>query len=447
MEDSMNRTLVLTAALSVATPLTAQTTIAFDDFDGNSTFDSFLITPDNSSNSGFNGAPGVFPNSNFDVFGITTRDVLRDFADDSATTFPPDSFGIIKSTKLDSFLGAADVQNNDNPSGLGFVDWTADVTGFENLQVSVDMAAIGNFDGDDKIELFASFDGGATDQLLFSALQNDEVFYEIQMEGGTTYDRYFTAFYDGDEWDALINSGQPSVVVDGSTISYLDIDDGTTNGDTAANDGFVPVESLNGVIEERAYNEVNSNGDFNNFQELPYIDPLLVTTAADPTGIQLNNDFQTITADIVGTGEDLLLTLIVENNGSQEVIAFDNVFLTGDEVIVNPGLTGDYDDNDEVGAGDLALVLANWGALVADGVAPDDNWKNAEDVTANDIGADELALVLANWGNEAEVAASLAAISAATGLSENQVLAMVPEPTSLALLGLTLPLVARRRRA
>lgn len=451
----MKRFLGAAAMLGMTSPLAAQTTLGFDDFDGGITFDSFFISPDNSGNLGFGDTPGVFPSSNFDVFGITNRNVLFDFADDSAGTFAGDSFGIAGVNKTDNFLGAADVLNPNNPSGIGFVDWTADISGFENLQVSIDMAALGNFDGDDSIQLFASFDNGVTDQLILDVVHDPGVFYEITMEGGTTYQTFFNSFFNGDdEWQALIDDGGPSVVVtdnfgNQSTISYRADDDGTTNGDTTANDGFIPVERLDPVtgatvfVEERAYNEVNSFGDFDNVEIDAYLEPLVVTTTSDPSGTTLNNDFQTITADIAGTGEDLLLTLIIESNGSQEVIALDNVLLTGDP-ITSTFLTGDLNGDNIVESEDLGLVLFFWGTSVADGQSPGLDWVNVDGVTFPFIDSDELGLVLNNWGNTAEILSQMNEITLTTGLSEGQVLALIPEPASLMLLGLGLPLFVRR---
>jgi T5SS/PEP-CTERM-associated repeat protein len=110
-------------------------------------------------------------------------------------------------------------------------------------------------------------------------------------------------------------------------------------------------------------------------------------------------------------------------------------------------LTGDFDGNGSVGAGDLALVLANWGAAVAEGQAPDPNWANPAAVTASNIGADELALVLSQWGNSSPIESSLAQITEVTGLTEAQTRALVPEPSAGAIvLSLAGGLGFRRRR-
>ena len=108
-------------------------------------------------------------------------------------------------------------------------------------------------------------------------------------------------------------------------------------------------------------------------------------------------------------------------------------------------LLGDYDDDGTVGTGDLNLVLAFWGDVVADGEAPDASWINADSVTASIIGQDELALVLQNWGNASPLAAELAGIVDATGLSEAEVRDLIPEPSTAVLaIGLGGMLLMRR---
>ena len=111
-------------------------------------------------------------------------------------------------------------------------------------------------------------------------------------------------------------------------------------------------------------------------------------------------------------------------------------------------LAGDYDASGLVGQGDLTLVLQNWGAAASNGQAPAGAtaWLNAQDVTAPVIGQDELAMVLQNWGNTAAIVAELANITSATGLSQGQVLELVPEPASAMMLMLGLGLLRRRRR-
>lgn len=135
--------------------------------------------------------------------------------------------------------------------------------------------------------------------------------------------------------------------------------------------------------------------------------------------------------------------------------AFD--FLVFDEASGTLGLTfdpdvialldGDFNNDGLVGQDDLQLVLDYWGDDVTDGESVDAAWVNAAGVTAPIIGQDELAIVLQNWGNASTITSELGSITAATGLSPDEVLALIPEPNTLALLSGMLTLWLMRRRA
>ena len=80
--------------------------------------------------------------------------------------------------------------------------------------------------------------------------------------------------------------------------------------------------------------------------------------------------------------------------------------------VVNGDIPGDYDDDGAVAAGDLNLVLFNWGE---DGAGLPAEWINER--PEGNVGVDELNPVLFNWGNMASAAS-------------------VPEPTAIVLLAL-----------
>ena len=188
-------TVVGLATVTMATPAFAADYIV-DDFDGgaSSRVTSSSVSPDNSGNTGFGGAPGVFPSSNLDVFGRTNRAVGFDFADDSATglgnpgEFDGDDFGIVPYTGpgghdgSDHFFGTNDVDNNDNPNGGGTATWTMDITNLEDLSFSVDLSAMGNYESGDNTHSFSySIDGGPS-QTLVSIDANDSASFTYQME-------------------------------------------------------------------------------------------------------------------------------------------------------------------------------------------------------------------------------------------------------------------------
>lgn len=110
-------------------------------------------------------------------------------------------------------------------------------------------------------------------------------------------------------------------------------------------------------------------------------------------------------------------------------------------------LVGDFDGDGEVGQGDLNLVLDFWGDAAVAGVSPDSAWLDPTDITGTLIGQDELAIVLKNWGNTAALASRLDEIAAATGLGEDDIRGLIPEPGTAALMLVVLPMWLRRRRA
>ena len=137
--------------------------------------------------------PGAFPNSLFDVFGITQRGSVNfDFQDDSLSIFPGDVFGIIPEGKTDSFLAFADLTNPDNPDGIVTVVWTFDVSSQSDLGFSFDIAAMGDFEGPERtggngiadvLTLTASVDGGTP--TIVRATGEDDAPFSYTLEGGT----------------------------------------------------------------------------------------------------------------------------------------------------------------------------------------------------------------------------------------------------------------------
>ncbi|MEM9304600.1 MAG: ExeM/NucH family extracellular endonuclease [Pseudomonadota bacterium] len=130
--------------------------IAFDLVNsGSMNLTSFTASPDNTATN------GAFPSSALDVFGITDRTVNTDFADDSASS--GDNLGLIGAGDTDTFFGVEDLDNSDNPGGTGTGVWTFDVSGFVDLELSIDVAAMGDFEaGDNSHTISYTMDGGSS---------------------------------------------------------------------------------------------------------------------------------------------------------------------------------------------------------------------------------------------------------------------------------------------
>jgi len=402
MRKNLILALFTAAAVTLLAPQSFAVDLGVDDFSetlsGSEIYTSRVITPDNLDPGGtvfcFGGAPGCFPSSPFDLFGITNRDVLFDVADDSNSTFLPDSFGIVAFDYPDGdFFAVEDLENDDNPGGTGTATWTFDVSGHNNLSMSLDLAAIGNFDTGDDFKITAVIDGG-TPQVLYD-IQHTKKFYDVTMAGGTTYDTYFTDFYDGDEFDAFcpLGPGVGNCTPGTYNVGGVDVDLDFHSRDFDL-DGLVEEATLNDpALGVRAYEVTNVNGTFDEQQLEGYADPLAVNAvggdangdglvngadflilqrnpdrAAElllwdinfgtvgPAPVQLNNDFQTIAVPITDTGSVLTLTYEAAQNGGKEVFTMDNLLITGD--VFPLGGVGAVPEPTSVTLFGLGLVLA-----------------------------------------------------------------------------------------
>ena len=139
--------------------------IAKDDFDSTLNRNSFFQSP----------LPGAFasPADGFETYQVGVSGTIpNDLIDESLDGNPGDDHGVIDtSSKADAWFGVADVNNNDNPGGTATATWEFDVTGATDLQVSIDMGAMGNFEaGDDLYDWTYAFDGGSALALFTSSV-------------------------------------------------------------------------------------------------------------------------------------------------------------------------------------------------------------------------------------------------------------------------------------
>ncbi|MEM7610593.1 MAG: endonuclease/exonuclease/phosphatase family protein [Pseudomonadota bacterium] len=105
--------------------------------------------------------------------------------DDSLLTFPSDSLGIIDDLNIEEFFAATDTQNADNDGPVS-ATWTFDVTGATQLGLSIDMAAMGDFETNDTFTWSYAVDGGAT-QTAFSGVVNDAIDNTYVLAGGGAF--------------------------------------------------------------------------------------------------------------------------------------------------------------------------------------------------------------------------------------------------------------------
>ncbi|MEO0669531.1 MAG: ExeM/NucH family extracellular endonuclease [Pseudomonadota bacterium] len=103
--------------------------------------------------------------------------------DDSAGSFPADVLGIIdSSSNTDVFFGVTDTVNT-STSGAVSATWSFDVAGEESLSLSVDVGAMGDFEGSDTFVLTYNIDGGP-DEVLFDFVVDDAASLDYTLAGG-----------------------------------------------------------------------------------------------------------------------------------------------------------------------------------------------------------------------------------------------------------------------
>lgn len=122
----------------------------------------------------------IEPGDGFQPFSRLIQPELIPFSllDDTCSVFPTDSQGIVDENKLDFWFGVCDLTNAENPAGTGTVTLTFDVSGFDNLSVSIDMAAMGDFEAGGTNPDFYNFtyqlDSG-TETPLFTTAVNEDI--------------------------------------------------------------------------------------------------------------------------------------------------------------------------------------------------------------------------------------------------------------------------------
>jgi hypothetical protein len=158
---------------------TTRQTIAKDTFDATLNRVSFNQTTFSNSSSGFQ-----------TYQAHVTPSIPSQLIDQTADGNPGDVLGVVNTaTKSDIWFGVTDTVNPNNPSGDATATWVFNVAGAANLQVSVDMGAMGNFEAGgvdaDTYTWTYSLDGGAF-QPLFTSSVNEAVSATYTLANGTT---------------------------------------------------------------------------------------------------------------------------------------------------------------------------------------------------------------------------------------------------------------------
>ncbi|MFK8051396.1 MAG: hypothetical protein AB8F65_00370 [Woeseiaceae bacterium] len=175
MQYKNNKWLLGLLACGLAANGTAQL-VGADLVDGDSVN---LISYDNPSTDAFTSAG--------DGFQIYTRGLSPtipfSLADDSISVFPADTLGIVAETDTAPFFGATDTVNGDT-SGAVSATWVFDVAGASDMVLSIDFAAMGDFENSDTFDVTYQIDGGDV-QTAFSVTIDENIAADYSLASGT----------------------------------------------------------------------------------------------------------------------------------------------------------------------------------------------------------------------------------------------------------------------
>ncbi|MBX3386069.1 MAG: lamin tail domain-containing protein [Phycisphaeraceae bacterium] len=305
-----------TCAAGACDQASSPTLVALYDFDVNRQALSFTITTD---------ATPPFPLG--DAFGVVQRFRLFPepepfvLLDDTVNLFPGDTIGVIRESKVDSCFGVADVFNiiMTDADTEAVAEWEFDIAGRTGITVSVDIAAMGNFEAT----------VGVVDRYTF----------EIAVDNGP-----FTVVFDGRADESIVDFEY--TMASGALRTFNDpLRDQVS--DTIVDNVFTtftwPVAGVGSTLQLR-FRAMCDGGD-----EAFAFDNITVSAnpVGDPTGACCTGNGCVIASQALCEG---ILGGAYEGN---------NTTCTPDPCVSTP-CPGDYNDDGVVDLADLLDFLGDW---------------------------------------------------------------------------------------
>ena len=147
-----------------------------------------LLAPDTSTNINYtNNFSNAF-SSNQDGFQIYQQAVDLNIPLallDQSTVNASDNLGIVKSANNKPFFGIVDTVNSDNPTNDAIASWKINIANLSAITFLTDIAAMGDFESNDRFEWRYSIDNNPFIS-LFQGVTNESTFQDYNLDLGNS---------------------------------------------------------------------------------------------------------------------------------------------------------------------------------------------------------------------------------------------------------------------
>lgn len=145
-----------------------------------------LLAPDTSTNINYtNNFSNAFSSSQ-DGFQIYQQGVDLNIPLtllDQSTVNASDNLGIVKSANIKPFFGIVDTVNSDNPTNDAIASWKINIANLSAITFLADIAAMGDFESNDRFEWRYSIDNNPFIS-LFKGVTNETTFQDYNLDVG-----------------------------------------------------------------------------------------------------------------------------------------------------------------------------------------------------------------------------------------------------------------------
>ena len=132
------------------------------------------------------GARGAWPQGAGMPFALADDSTFDVSGNGSGSPFPNDTQGIVDTTwgLDDQFFGVVDTINGNNPDGQATATWTFDISGFDDIKVGADFAAMGDFEASNDVFRFTYSIDGSPAQIFWDFVVEESLSQSYTMEDG-----------------------------------------------------------------------------------------------------------------------------------------------------------------------------------------------------------------------------------------------------------------------